>query len=268
MSINQTRVALVAGGSGDIGRSIASALLAEGFTVSSADVKHSPAHLDQHPGFHHAEVDLTDRDAVDSWLDDVEHRWGPIEVLVVSVGSVRSGRIVDMTEREWSADLDSLLNAPRVVATSTIRRMLKSNSESPRRIVFIGSWAAESPHPHIGAYSIAKAGLRALMRTLALDHSGDNILINEVAPGIVDAGLSRAVLASQPELAESIRGQIPVNLLIHPDEIGVAVLNLCDARARSTTGSVITIDGGLSLTSAMHIPQRSNPDGVSGGTQS
>lgn len=58
------------------------------------------------------------------------------------------------------------------------------------RVVFIGSWAAHAPHPHIGAYAVSKAAIRSLCQTIALDHAKDGMLINEVAPWIVDAGLS------------------------------------------------------------------------------
>lgn len=260
MTNDRNKLAVVAGGSGDIGAASASALLEAGFTVASGDVKAAPARLADHPRFHSSSVDLTDRAAVDAWLGATTRELGPIQALVVSVGAVRSKRLIELTDDLWHQDLATLLDAPFIVATSAIRQMLKEGPERPRRIVFIGSWAAETPHPHIGAYSIAKAGLRALMRTLALDHGPDNILINEIAPGLVDAGLSREVFRTQPTLAEATRVRIPTRRLIHAEEIGHSVRYLCDESSVSTTGSVLTIDGGISLTSALDTSARTGND--------
>lgn len=246
-----SKVAIVAGGSGDIGSAIAVALLEEGFIVASADIKPAPLALTATPSFQSDVVDLTDRAAVDGWVSKIARTAGPIDVLVVSLGGVRTSRLVDLADDAWHADLASLLDAPFIIATSVIRHMMHSPNPVPRRVIFVGSWAASTPHPHIGAYGVAKAGLRAMMRTLAVDHGPDHILINEIAPGLVNAGLSRIIFDQHPALAETTRSRIPTRRLILSEEVARCVVQLCDDRIVSQTGSVITMDGGISLTSAM-----------------
>src|SRR5690606_4165709 len=102
------------------------------------------------------------------------------------------------------------------------------------------------PHPHIPAYSASKAALRMLMRCMALDFA-PQILVNEVAPGYVNAGLSGRIFAEQPHLAEEARRRVPVQRLMEPEEVAQQVAHLCDPQNRHMTGSVLTMDGGLSL---------------------
>jgi NAD(P)-dependent dehydrogenase (short-subunit alcohol dehydrogenase family) len=115
----------------------------------------------------------------------------------------------------------------------------------------IGSWAAARPHPHVPAYSVAKAGLRMLTRCLAAELAPHQILVNEVAIGVVDAGVSRTTFAEQPQLRARSEAQVPLGHLVEVDEIVAEVLALCDPRRRSMTGSTILLDGGISLRTAL-----------------
>ena len=125
-------------------------------------------------------------------------------------------------------------------------------AKQPGRIVFIGSWVAHAPHPHIGNYSVSKAGLRMLYQTPALDHAADGILMNEVAPGIVDAGLSRDLFQQDPALATRTRAAIPNGRLIDPAEVARDLAYLASPKNLNTTGTVLVSDGGLSLASVMN----------------
>ena len=119
--------------------------------------------------------------------------------------------------------------------------------KKPGRVVFIGSWAAHAPHPAIPTYCAAKAGLRMLCKTMALQLAPHQILVNEVAPGYVDAGLTAQLWARNPGSRERAAGRVPTGQLIDPREVALQVAHLCDPANRHTTGSVLLMDGGLSL---------------------
>jgi NAD(P)-dependent dehydrogenase (short-subunit alcohol dehydrogenase family) len=131
------------------------------------------------------------------------------------------------------------------MAQAAALRLVEQKREG--RIVFTGSWAAHAPHPHIPAYSVAKAGLRMLCKCMALDLAPHGILVNEVAPGYVNAGLSAAVWQQQPERRQQASARVPVQRLIEPEEVALQVAHLCEPANRHTTGSVLLMDGGLSL---------------------
>ena len=173
---------------------------------------------------------------------------------VICAGISRSGRLVDTSDKDWNDVVDVNLTGAFYSARAIIKRMLAAKVSG--RIVFVGSWAAHAPHPHIGAYSAAKAGLRALGQTLALDHAADGILVNEVAPGIVDAGLSRALFQSDPALEARTRAAIPTGRIIQPEYVARDVAFLASPGNRHTTGSVLVSDGGLSMASTMNPGRR------------
>jgi glucose 1-dehydrogenase len=248
-----SEVALVAGGSGDIGTSISQALAGRGARVAAADLR-EPRESLQGDRYRFELRDLKDPAAADEWVTSVERTWGAPSIAVVSVGISGRSRLIDTTPDEWTSVLASCLDASYYVAIAAVRSMVRAGRGG--RIVFIGSWAAHAPHPHIGAYSVAKAGLRALCRTLALDHAADGILVNEVAPGVVDAGLSRALLRSDERLRERTMQAVPLGRLMSPDEVARDVLHLASPANRSTTGAVLLSDGGLSQASVMNTGRR------------
>jgi NAD(P)-dependent dehydrogenase (short-subunit alcohol dehydrogenase family) len=238
-----SEVAAVTGSRGAIGAAIVGQLAALGARVSGGDLAGAPG--DTIPA-----VDVTSSASVEAWLDGVESRLGRLSIGVVCAGISRRGRLVESSDQDWNEVVAVNLTGAYYTARGMIRRMLKNRT--PGRIVFVGSWAAHAPHPHIGAYSATKAGLRALCQTLALDHAADGILVNEVAPGIVDAGLSAELFRRDPALEQRTRAAIPNGLVIDPDAVARDVVFLASPDNHHTTGACLVSDGGLSLSSKMN----------------
>jgi NAD(P)-dependent dehydrogenase (short-subunit alcohol dehydrogenase family) len=118
------------------------------------------------------------------------------------------------------------------------------------QIVFVGSWVADHGQLHIPPYCVAKAGLRMLCQTMALHYAPHGIRVNEIAPGIVEAGLSAQLLRTDEQLADKCRQIIPINQMLSAEDVAWHVAHLCDPRSRHMTGSVLVADGGLSLVTA------------------
>ena len=85
------------------------------------------------------------------------------------------------------------------------------------------------------------------MQCLALELAPHGIPVNEVAPGKVDAGLSRQIFDQTPGLREESRRAVPMQQLLDPADVAHAVAYLCQPHTRHMTGSVLLLDGGLSL---------------------
>jgi glucose 1-dehydrogenase len=135
------------------------------------------------------------------------------------------------------------------MAVQAAQRMKKAGL--PGRIVFIGSWAAERPNARISAYCISKAAVRMLCKTLALELADNQILVNEVAPGIVEGGLSKKNQQKDPALQQTHLNSIPMHTLVSVEEVAAHVGMLCSFNGMSITGTTLLVDGGLSLTSKM-----------------
>jgi glucose 1-dehydrogenase len=248
-SIWDEQVAVVTGASGSIGAAIAEHLSALGAAVAGADLT-MPSDAKRGARRLASSVDVTQSRAVESWIDEVGATLGCPTIGVICAGISRSGRLIDTTDADWNDVMNVNLNGAFYTARAIIRRMLAAKVLG--RLVFIGSWSATSPHPHIGGYSASKAGLRALCQTLALDHARDGILINEVAPGIVNAGVSRELFRLDPALERRTRASIPSGGVLLPEDVARDVEFVCSPRNHHTTGAVIISDGGLSLASTMN----------------
>jgi glucose 1-dehydrogenase len=249
MSVLTGQVAVVTGGRGDIGAAIVDALAASGAAVAVGDIAPLPTAPDMSgPSVVHEIVDVTDPAAVSAWIDRVERDIGPPTIVIPAAATATAATPLSMTAEQWTAELSADLNAPFFVTTEAARRMITAGL--PGRIVMIGSWAGHAPHVHVPGYSVAKAGLRMLTKLLAIELAPHQILVNEVAIGVVDAGVSRKTFRTHPELRARSEQIAPVRRLVGIDEVTSQVLNLCAPDLHSMTGSTILLDGGMSLRTA------------------
>ncbi len=241
------RVAVVTGGRGDIGSALVEALVERGARVAVADLAPLPG--SHSPGVMHARVDVTDPVAIEAWLDDVEASFGVATLVVPAAATATAATVLDMTPDAWRRELDADLTAPFLLVQSAARRMVRAGLAG--RIAMVGSWAAEAAHPHVPAYSVAKAGLRMLTRVLAADLARHQILVNELAIGVVDAGVSRITFEAHPELRERAAKQSPLGRLVDISEIVDHLIALLDPAAVAMTGTTVTLDAGVSLRAAL-----------------
>ena len=249
------QVAIISGGLGDIGRACAVELARRGADIAVGDrsdggraepLRQEIETLGRRFRFDLA--DTADAEAVERWLATVEDDLGPVTLALPNAAIVEMVDLSGMTPAVWQRHLDVNLSGSFYLAHAVAQRLVQR--KQPGRIVLIGSWAAHSVHRHIPAYCVAKAGLRMACRAMALHYARHGILVNEVAPGIVNAGLSRKVFEEDPQLAKEIRYKIPIGELMEADEVALHVAHLCDPRNRNMTGSVLLCDGGMSLVTA------------------
>jgi glucose 1-dehydrogenase len=247
------QVAIISGGLGDIGEAIARELSGRGADVALSDLR--PA--DKADGTlaalgklgvraRYDRVDVADATQVERWVESVANDWGkPPSLVIPNAATVTVSSIASITPEEWQQEIAVNLHGAFYMAQAAGRHLMAAGM--PGRIVFVGSWAGHAPHPAIPAYSVAKAGMRMLCQCMALEWAPHGILVNEVAPGYVDAGLSGKIFRENPGLREKAQGRVPVGELITSEEVAVQVAHLCDPANRHITGSVLVMDGGLSL---------------------
>lgn len=236
---------MISGGLGDIGRATARTLQAAGARVAVSDL--APVHEAKRilPDAHYTRVDVTQLDALQAWLQRVERTLGPPSIVVCNAGLVTPESALDASSETWSRTLAVNLTGAFFLAQLAGRLMVRKRIRG--RIVFVGSWAGHVPHPQITAYSVAKAGLRMAMKCLAAELAPAGVLVNEIAPGIVDAGLSGKLMARRHCLVAQTRKKIPIRRFLDADDVGRGILMLCHPENSHMTGSVLLLDGGLSL---------------------
>lgn len=246
------QVALISGGLGDIGRAIALELASRGADVAVGDVlddSKAAGLLDalRSKGVRarYDRVDVSDATAVRKWIDGVERELGIPSLIVPNAAIVAVSDVRSVTPEDWARHMRINLDGSFFMAQFAALKL--SAAKKPGRIVIIGSWAGHAPHLKIPAYCASKAALRMGMKCLALEFAKDNILINEVAPGFVDAGLSGRLFDQNPGSREMAAQKVPVKRLITAQEVALQVAWLCDPANVHMTGTVVLMDGGLSL---------------------
>jgi glucose 1-dehydrogenase len=255
MSRDTPDVAIISGALGDIGRAIALELARAGARIALSDVQpHDMAvptlrAIDGIGGrARYDQVDVTDGPGVRDWVDAVRSDLGTPNLVIPNAGTVTVGSVDDLDDGAWSHHFDVNLNGAFFLAQAAARHLVHDRIRG--HVVFIGSWAAHAPDPKIPAYCASKAALRMLCRCLALELAPHGILVNEVAPGYVDAGLSRRVFDQTPGARTAARDRVPIGSLLSPDDVARYVRLLCSPDNTAMTGAALVVDGGLSLLAA------------------
>lgn len=249
----QNRVLVISGGLGDIGRAICKVFAAEGAAIAIgglqtvAEAEPFLKELKQEYGVstHYARVDVSDAPAVDSWLLEVEKQLGTPDLIVSNAATVTQAVIHQMKPEEWARELRVNLDGAFYLTQKATQKMVEKKLKG--HVVFIGSWAAEAIHPTLPAYCVSKAGLRMLNKCLALELAPHGILVNEIAPGYVEAGLSAEIWSKNPELIQQAAAKVPIGKIMSAEAVAKQVLYVCHPDNEHMTGSTVLMDGGLSL---------------------
>ena len=246
------QLAIISGGLGDIARATALELAGQGADIALcglSPVTEAQTFLNELRALgrraRYDMVDVSDADSVQLWVREVEDALGVPTLIIPNAAQVTQADFQNLTPQQWSRELRVNLDGAFHLAQCAALRLIEHRK--PGRIVFIGSWAAHRVHAHIPAYCVAKAGLRMLCQCMALEFAAHGILVNEVAPGIVDAGLSGQIMNGNVKMCEAVRQMSPVKELIAAQDVARTVAFLCDPDNRQMTGSVILQDGGMSL---------------------
>ena len=227
----------VTGAAGDIGFAMTRELAARGARVTMIDRVDRVAE----PGCDYVQADVTDRAAVDAALAAID----PLDVAIGNAGIVEPASFLETTPEQWQAQLDVNLTGCFNVGQAAARLMVARGR--PGLVLFTGSWVGEIPWPDIAAYSVSKAGVRMLARSMARELAPRGIRVNVVAPGIVFAGMARRQYETDPSYARRASVVVPLGELGTTEQVAKATAFLCSPDAAYMTGSVLLVDGGASL---------------------
>jgi 3-oxoacyl-[acyl-carrier protein] reductase len=234
------KVAVVTGGATGIGRAVCQALAAKGMRVgvvynSSEAAARSVA--DGLDGAFVARADLADPAQVEALVKQLPEVAGRVDVLVNNAGYNRDAPIFSMKIDDYDA-VAGLARGTWYLTKLVLRRfMLRSGG----RIVNISSVVGHTGNAGQIPYTMVKAGLDAMTRSLAQEMRGRDILVNSVAPGFIDTEMT----AGLPDEARSrILERIPLGRMGRPEEVAEVVAFLATAGSY-ITGSVIHVNGGM-----------------------
>jgi 3-oxoacyl-[acyl-carrier protein] reductase len=239
------RVALVTGGGRGIGLAIARRLAEAGASVvvsgRDADRLAAAAAMLGADGAAVLPVvaDVARREDVDRLVEATRTRFGRIDVLVNNAGITRDQLLIRMKDDDWDAVLDTNLRGVFLMTRAVGKVMMRQRSG---RIINIASTAGAMGNAGQVNYSAAKAGVMGLTRAAARELAHWNILVNAVAPGLIETDMAAAIPA---EAREALLQQIPLKRAGEAREVAELVGFLAGDGAGYITGQVIHVNGGL-----------------------
>jgi 3-oxoacyl-[acyl-carrier protein] reductase len=239
------RVAIVTGGTRGIGLAIARLLAEDGASVvvSGRDAARLDAAVKELESLGAPALgvpaDATKREDADRLVEATRERFGRIDVLVNNAGITRDQLLVRMKDDDWDQVLDTNLRGVFLMTRAVGKVMMRQKSG---RIINIASAAGAMGNPGQVNYSAAKAGVIGLTKASGRELAHWNILVNAVAPGLIETDMAAAIPA---EAREAMLQQVPLKRIGQAREVAEVVRFLAGDGASYVTGQTIHVNGGL-----------------------
>jgi len=233
---NTQKTAIVTGASQGIGAGLVEAFLKRGYSVvaNSRNIsKTSPIAASANLAL--VDGDIGDPKTAAAIVDTALSRFGRVDVLINNAGILISKPFTEYTTEDFNALVSTTLAGCLYVTQLSVKQMLRQKSGS---IVNISTTLVDHPvaGQGVGVQVMAKSGLHAVTRALAIEYAKDGIRVNTVALGVIKTPMHK------PESYGLLRGLNPVGRVGEIQEAVDAVLFLTDATF--TTGEILHVDGG------------------------
>jgi len=243
------RVAIVTGGNGGIGRSIAL-----GFAEAGAAVAIFGRNEDKNqqvlaelksigvPSLA-LKVDMTDRAGLQPALNQVESKLGGVSILVNNAGNVSlSGGVLQEKPEDWDNVIETQLNSVFVLSKLAAASMVRQKSG---KIINIGSMYSFFGSGLVPSYSAAKGAIIQLTKSMAIELAPHNIQVNCIAPGWIETAMTAAV--HKMPLNDEVLSRTPAGRWGQPDELAGTAVYLASKASDFVTGTTIRVDGGYAI---------------------
>jgi 2-deoxy-D-gluconate 3-dehydrogenase len=243
------RVALVTGGNGGIGRSLALGLASAGASVAivGRNEDKNARVLDElraigNPALALA-LDVTHRSALEPAVGEIESELGPIGILVNNAGVVSiSGGILQESPEEWDSVLETQLSSVFLLSKFVARSMANHGSG---KIINIASMYSYFGSGLVPSYSAAKGAIVQLTKSMAIELATHGIQVNAIAPGFIETDMTAPVRTEEmAAMNDEIIARTPAGRWGQPDELIGAAIFLAARASDFVTGEVLRVDGG------------------------
>lgn len=237
----ERKVVLVTGGAAGIGKAVAQAFVAEGAVVAilDRDTTGSPY------GALNLVADVTNDAAVTAAVQSFGEKHGRIDILVANAGISYPATVEEGPLSDWQALFDvNVLGYVRAIRAA-LPWLRKSRDAA---IVNMSSCTAGTGLRRRVLYAATKGAIEAMTRAMAADLLHEGVRVNCVSPGTVDTPFISRLIAEAPDPAlqrQAYDMRQPTGFMVSAEEVARAVLYLAHPDARSTVGSVLTVDGGF-----------------------
>jgi NAD(P)-dependent dehydrogenase (short-subunit alcohol dehydrogenase family) len=243
------KIAVVTGSGQGIGRSIAITFAKAGADLVVVDINMETAEVTagniQSLGRNviAIQVDVRDKNEVDVMITKTIEKFGCIDILVNNAGfGYMTVPIFEMLEEDWDECITLNLKSTFLCCKAVSKIMIKQKKGT---IINMASMAALGGYPMGANYSAAKAAIKNLTETLAVELGPHNIRVNALAPGVIETQLTAELYRKRPELKEQRLKHIPLRRLGTPEDVANVALFLASDASSYISGETIPIKGGM-----------------------
>ncbi|MCG7601252.1 SDR family oxidoreductase [Halomonas sp. McH1-25] len=242
------KVAVVTGGNGGLGEAFAHALAEAGAAVAIAARGHErslavvKALQDAGHRAMAVEIDITQPEAADVLLDEVEATLGPVDIFLNNAGACQHAPALEVTPERWRDIFDINVHGLWYCAQAAGRRMQSRGGV----IINIGSISAMIVNrPQMQpAYNASKAAVHQLTKSLAAEWAPYGIRVNALAPGYVKTSMAPV---DDPRFKPRWIDDAPMQRAATPEELGPTIVYMASNASSFMTGSIVVVDGGYTL---------------------
>lgn len=240
-------LALVTGAGQGMGVAHARRLAADGATVALNDLAPSDqlTALADELGGVTAVGDVSDPGTVARLVADLHGRVGPVDILVANHAYMSMAPLTEDDETDWWKVVDTNLGGTFHLVQAVLPGM---RTRGAGRIIIIASEWGVTGWPDATAYAASKAGLIALTKTLGRELAPEGIVVNAIAPGVIDTPQllvdADSAGVSLSDMHATYAEGIPLGRIGAPEEVAAAVSLLADPRLGSMVGQVVQVNGG------------------------
>lgn len=234
-------VAIVTGGASGIGLAAALRMHQRGAQVAVLDLDPT----DTPDGLLAVRADVRDHQSVRAAIETVVERLGRLDVVVNNAGIGAQGTVADNDDDEWHRVFDVNVVGMARVTRAALPHLQRSPAAA---VVNTCSVAATVGLPQRALYSASKGAVWSLTLAMAADHIREGIRVNAVNPGTADTPWVQRLLDTADDPAAeraALEARQPMGRLVSPEEVAEAITYLASPRTGSTTGTILTVDGGL-----------------------
>lgn len=232
-------VILVTGASRGIGREIAKSLAEKGNQVIAnynKSEEQAQSLKEENKNIDIFKADVSKRNEVKKMVEYIINKYGKIDVLINNAGIAESKLFTDVTDEDWNKVINTNLYSTFCVTQEVLPNMIHNKKGCIINISSVWGMVGASCET---VYSIAKAGIDGMTKSLAKELGPSNIRVNSIAPGIIDTDMNKNL--SKEEMCDIIK-EIPLEKIGNTIDIAKCVQWLIDDKY--TTGQIISINGG------------------------
>ena len=241
------RTALITGSTRGIGLALAQGLGEHGAAVivnsrQSAAVDEAVARLAAlGVAARGAAFDVADEAAVTAAFAAFDRQGLAIDILINNAGIQHRKPMLELELKDWQRVLDTNLTAAFLVGREAARRMVARGRGG--KIINIGSLTSEAARATVAPYTVAKAGIKLLSRSMAAEWAKHDIQANSIGPGYILTDMNEA-LVNNKEFDDWVRASNPAGRWGKPEELVGAAVFLASAASNYVNGQIIYVDGG------------------------